>query len=252
MNPKAAFTINEIMGVSLSIPIPPDGNNTLENIVKSLHAGNFKTTRSFAAKFTSVVDDLFSQITFMGKGFAFGLSKTKFSAQFLRMLEFVHSEPEVRMEDEVPSKLFTKENLDQISSEFNYILGLILGKLNFNNENHEFIFTIHLSKDILATRDLTYLLTPESKTAFGEITDFQLQGIDMNLVENLFKTAVKSEYSIHQNTDDVRNKNSFIVHAQFKFNYSGPVDFFNFVSKSINRLNDLTENIMRDSNESKN
>ena len=251
MGPKMMFTVDEIVGTSSSIPVPLDENSTLGNIVQSLHPGNFKTTKSYKAHFTSVRDDLFSLVTFTGKGFAFGLSKTKFASQFLRALEFVHSDPAVQMEAETPSKLFAKENLDQISSDFNYILGLILGKLNLDGQNYDFNFNITVSKEISVTHDLSYLLAPEYKTIFGDIISSQLQGINMNMIENLFDTQVQSVYYISENKDEMSSKNSRSVKAEFKLKHSGPVDFSKFVSESMNRLNNLTGSIMEIANESK-
>ena len=253
MNPMTMFTANEITGASLTIPMPFDENSTLESIVQSLRAGNFKTTKSYAADFTNIINDLFSQVTFAGKGFTFGLTRKKFSSQFLQMAEFVHSDihTEMEVEKEAPSKLFAKENLDQISSDFNYILGLILGKLNLGSKNYEFRFNIHAAKEISTTHDLSYLLTPKSTTIFGEVTALRLKGINIVMDESMFGTKVQSEYYIHESNDEIYNKNSYNVKSEFRFRHSGPVDFSKLVSESISRLNNLTVNIMRDANESK-
>ena len=251
MNPMTMFTANEITGASLTIPMPFDENSALESIVRSLRAGNFKTTKSYAADFTSVINDLFSQVTFAGKGFMFGLTRKKFSSQFLQMVEFVHSDTHIEMGKETPSKLFAKENLDQISSDFNYILGLILGKLNLGSKNYEFRFNIHAAKEISTTHDLSYLLTPESTTIFGEVTALRLKGINIVMDESMFGAKVQSEYYIHESNDEIYNKNSYNVRSEFRFKHSGPVDFSKLVSESMSRLNNLTVNIMRDASESK-
>lgn len=244
------FTINEIIGASSSIPISLDENDTIEKIVQSLHVGNLKTTTSYTADFTSIMNDLFPKITFVGKSFAFGLSRTKFSSQFLRAIEFVRFDQKVRIDEETPSNLFAKENLDQISLDFNYLLGLIFGKLNLDNKNYEFNFTIHVSKEIPDMYNLKDLLIPESKTILGEIKDFYLQGVNVSLTENLFDTEVQSQYNIRVKKDDTSNNNSFDVHSEFKFKHSGPIDFYKIVSESINRLNNITKSVMEDANES--
>ena len=251
MNPMTMFTVGKITGASLTIPMPFDEGSTLESIVQSLRAGNFKTTKSYVADFTNIMDDLFSQVTFAGKGFAFGLTRKKFSSQFLKMAEFVHSDTHTEMEKEVPSKLFAKKNLDQISSDFNYILGLILGKLNLGSKNYELRFNIHVTKEVSTTHDLSYLLTPESTTIFGEVTALRLRGINIVMDESMFGTKVQSEYYIREDNDEIDNKNYYSVVSEFKFKHSGPVDFSKLVSESMNRLNNLTVNIRSDVNESK-
>lgn len=247
MSSKVAFTINEINGAASSIPIPNE-NNILDNIVQSLRVGNFKTTRSYKADFTDAVNSLLAEVTFVGKGFAFGLSNTKLSSQFLTLREFMLFDIGQQVKKEKPSKLFAGKNLDQISSDFNYILGLIIGKLNLNNKDYEFNFHINVSKEISTMHDLHYLLTPESKIIFGEATSLRLKDVSISINENLFDTEVQSTYQLQQHESPAQ-KYFFSVESSFKLTQSGPVDFSKLVRESINRINNLVGNILEGANE---
>ena len=241
------FTINDISGLSTNIPLHIDVNRKFEDVLKSLEIGNFKTTTSYKANFDHVMDAAISKITFTGNGFQFGLLKTKFSSQFLIPYEFVDTNPNTRMKREKPAKLFAKENLLELSSDFNYILGLILGKLDLDKK-YELTFKIRLSKEISSISNLNYMLT-EPNALFGDITTFQLTGIHTTVVEKLFDTNVQSIYHLLWNKDEESGKNFCTLDAVFEFNHSGPIDFFKLVTESISRLNSLVMNV-RGSNES--
>ena len=198
MRPTKAFTVSDIKGASLSIPISFSENSVVDNLMKSVVAGNFKTTKAYSDNLTDSLDRVVARVTFRGTGFAFGISKTKFSAQFLRGFEFIDLNATERTENEEASKIFTEENLDQISSDFNYILGLIFGKLNLDGKNYELNFNIDLSKQIEDLTDLNHLLTPESKIIFKNAKEFQLHGIHISMSEEMFESNTKTEYHLRR------------------------------------------------------
>lgn len=231
MSSSVLFTVNDIVGVTLSIPLPYGKDNTLESVVKTLQAGKFKTTSAYTADFSNSVGDLFAKLTFRGKGFAFGLLRTKLAAQFLRGLEFADLLDSGTMKGD-PSEVFANKNLEQISSDFNYILGLVLGKLNIDNSSYECNFEIHLSKEVPATRNLNHLLTRDSKTLFGKATDIKLNGINISMAEKLFENKVQSKYHILGTQNRVDHKSSYNVNATFKIKHSGPIDFHKLVNES--------------------
>ena len=249
MSSSALFTINEIVGATLSISLPSGRDGRLESIVQALQAGKFKTTSAYAADLSNSMEDLFTKLTFHGKGFAFGLLRTKLAAQFLDGLEFVdpNRNPETLNVD--PSKVFAHENLEQASSDFNYILGLVLGKLNADNNRCECIFEIQLSKEVSATRNLNHLLTMECKPLFGNATDLKLRGIDISMTERLFGSESLSGYHILGTQNKTGDKGSYDANATFKIKHVGPIDFHDFVNESILRLNNLATNIMVDLDE---
>lgn len=245
MTAEIVFTVNEIKGMSLSISIP-NQKNVIDIVAQSLHKETFQTTKSFKADFTDLVDRMFSHITFAGKGFSFGLSKTKFSAQFLQELDLL--QPNMDIDKEDPAKLFTDENLAQISSDFNHILGLINSLVNLDKK---FNFNIHMVKEIPAIHHLNYMLSPSSNIIFGDVTELKLNGIYVCMNETLFGTQVKSTYQIGQNESETKDKNFCVVDAEFEFEHAGPIQFSKLVNESTNRLNSLITNVLRGTNESK-
>lgn len=149
-----------------------------------------------------------------------------------------------------PSELFATENLERISTDFNYILGLILGKLNFDKDNYDFTFAIKMSKKIPTTQSLNHLLTPKAKMIFGKNTNLKLNGINIEISEKLFDTEVQSGYNIHGLQDKYQSTNSYDVDAEFTFKHFGPVDFSKLINESIIRLNSLTMSIMEGADDS--
>ena len=244
MRPAKAFTVSDIEGASLSIPISLSANSTIDNLMKSVVAGKFKTTKAYSGSLIDSLDSVTARITFRGAGFAFGISTTKFSAQFLRGFEFVDLNAAERMENEEASKIFTEENLNQISSDFNYILGLIFGKLNLDGKNYELNFNIDLSKQIDDLTDLSHILTSESKIIFGNGKEFQLHGISISMSEEMFESNTKAKYRLRENENTIDNENLRMVGGRFSFKHSGPIDFSKLVNESIVRLNALITNIM--------
>ena len=243
------FTNNDIIGMSSSIPLSVDKDNVFEDIIKSLKIGNFKTTKTYTSDFGNSLDEMIPRITFTGKGFSFGLLKTKFASQFLYPSQFVSSGSDQRIEREDPSKLFATENLDQLSSDFNYVLGLIFGRLDLDDKNYKLRFNIQVSKEISIGDDLSRMLKPDSKTIFGNVTAFRLNGININMNENLFNTQVQSQYDFYVKKNKKSNDVLCTINSKFRFKHSGPVDFSKLVHDSIKRLNSLTMNIGGNLNE---
>lgn len=251
MNTSAMFTINEIVGVSTRIPLPNNENDTFENVANTLQIGKFRATTTHKADFINSVDTVFARLTFAGQGFSFGLSKKKFSAQFLRGFEFIDPGLDMHtIKNQDPSELFATENLERISTDFNYILGLILGKLNFDKDNYDFTFAIKMSKKIPTTQSLNHLLTPKAKMIFGKNTNLKLNGINIEISEKLFDAEVQSGYNIHGLQDKYQSTNSYDVDAEFTFKHFGPVDFSKLINESIIRLNSLTMSIMEGADDS--
>ena len=242
MGSDVTFTINDIRGAVLVVPLSPHKDNPLESVVQALRTRKFATTKTYVADFTNVMDDVFSKLTFMGTGFAFGLLKTKFIAQFLHATEFINPNTDMRSENKESAEVLSDENLKMVSSDFNYILGLMLGKMSVDNNNIEFTFNIQMSKETSSTQNLNHLLASESKVVFGNVTDLKMNGISIKMVENILGTQVKSEYNIGE-SQDKQDKNYHNVTAEFKFKSSGPVDFSKLVKESTNRINDLVRNI---------
>lgn len=249
MESDATFTVNEIKGIALSIQLPPDKGSPLENVVQTLRTVKFATTKTYVADFTDVVNDMFSKLTFVGTGFAFGLVKEKLTAQFLDSVEFMYSKLDTQDGDS--TEILSNENLKLVSSDFNYILGLILGKMNMDSNNLEFTFKIKMSKEAPTTNTLNHLLVSESKTVFGNVEDLKMNGISVQMTENLLDTKVQSKYRINESLDSFNNKNHHKIHAEFKFKSSGPVDFSNLTKDGINRINNLTRSIMRNAHDSR-
>ena len=251
MKSSAMFTVNEIVGATLNIPLPLDKNSLLGSIAQTLHTKKFTATKTYVAEFNDLVDDTFSKLTFIGKGFAFGLLKTKISAQFLHGIEFVHPNLDMYDMKEDPSKILADEELKMASLDFNYILGLILGKMGLDDNNLEFVFDIHVSKEIDTTHSLNHLLVPESKTAFGKANDLKMTGIGIQMTESIMDIKVRSQYHINEFMNRDRDKNYYNVRAELEFKHSGPVDFSKIIKGSMGRLNDLTKSIASDGNEVK-
>lgn len=238
------LTINEIVGATLSIPLQYDKYNTFESIVRTLQAGKFKTTSAYTAALSDSMDDMFSKLTFHGKGFAFGLLKTRFAAQFLRGFEFLDPDlyPE-KTNKESASKVFADKNLELVSSDFNYILGLVFGGLNIDNNIYECNFEIRLSKEVSTTCNLNNLLSIESKGLFGKDTDLKLRGIDIDVTENIFDSNVLAKYSILGTQNESNDKSTYDASATFKIKRFGPINLHELVNESVQRLNSITRNI---------
>lgn len=250
MKTSAMFTINEIVGISASIPLPNNESDTLENVANALQIGKFRATTTHKADFINAMDTIFSRLTFAGKGFSFGLLKKRFSAQFLRGFGFADPGLDIQIyKNQDPSELFAAENLERISTDFNYILGLIHGMLNFGKNGYEFVFEIQMSKEIPFTQNLNHLLKPEAKIIFGENANLKLNGINIKINEKLFDTEVQSDYDIRGLQDKDLDKKSYAVDAEFTFKHFGPVDFSKLINESIIRLNNLAMSIMEDSDE---
>lgn len=243
------FTASNVRGAALSISLPSHKDNSLENIVQTLHTRKLATAKAYVADFSDLVGEVISELTFVGTGFAFGLIKTKLVAQFLRSVEFIHPNLDIRGKKEDPAEILSNENLKRISSDFNYILGLVLGKMDIDNNALECTFKIQMSKKVSSAYNLNHLLAPESKVVFGNVTDLQLNGIGVKMVENIFGTQVESIYHIDE-FQSKDNKNHHDVNANFKFKSSGPIDFSKFVTESTNRINDLARNIVGNAHES--
>lgn len=248
MSTGTPLTVGEIVGATLNVPLPQNNDSTFENVIQALQVGKFKTTSTYTAEFSKYVNDLLSKLTFSGQGFAFGILTTKLAAQFLRGMEFVDPALNPQTMDKDPSQIFTNTNLEQISSDFNYILGLVLGKLNMDSSRYECNFEIHLSKKISDVHSLDHLLMPESKTFFDKATNFKLNGIHTSMVEKLFEVEVLSKYQIYE-AHETHDKGSYNANAKFYFNHSGPINFYELIYQSIHRLNDLTVRIVGDIDE---
>ena len=241
MESEIIFKTSDIQGAALSASLPLQDDNLLENLVQVLHTKKFTTTKTYTADWSNTIDNVFSKLMFMGTGFAFGLVKTKLIAQFLDHMEFVHPDLNSHNESADSTEILSDENLKMVSLDFNYILGLILGKMSADN-NLEFIFKIRALKEISTIRNLNHLLAPEPKTIFDNVTDLKMNGIDIEMSENIFDIQARSEYHIKKSRID-HHKNYYSVNAKFEFRTSGPIDFSKIVRESIDRINSLTKSI---------
>lgn len=245
MNQAFEFTRSNVTGATASVPLPLDSSNILNHVVQSLQSVKFQTTTAYKANFSDTMDELFSKITFAGTGFAFALLKSKLSAQFLRGLEFVDPSLDTRsLLNNDPAKIFTDENLKHMSLDFNYILGLILGKLNLNKNSYKFNFQLTLSKTVPVECSLNHLAVPGFATTFGNVKNVKLNGISLSMVENLFDVDVQSNYHLDGALDPHNKEQSYDAIATFEFTNFGSVDFSKLFTESIERLNDVTGIIM--------
>ena len=247
MSVKEIFAVNNIIGASASIPMPFTENDSLTDMIKILDVKNFKTTFACKSKWHDSMDALFSRIAFNGTGFAFGLTKTKVAAQFLQNAEFVDVDQSVMSDDNVTAaEVFTKENLASISSDFNYILGLIFGKLNLNSQDYQLIFKITLSKEMCTIKNLNQMVTHEFRSRFGD--NSKLKGIQTEGHEKLFDQDVQSRYHLSDSVSELDNQSSCRLSCKFQLQHSGPIDFSKFITESLNRSNDLAMDMMEDIN----
>ena len=239
------YTLGDIEGATLSISIPKGKYDAIDDVVHTLQAGKFHTTKAYRADFSDTVDKFFTRIMFVGNGFEFGLLKSKFSVQFLSGLEFATLD--LNRQDRTarnPSEIFTAENMNRISIDFNYILALILGDLELVKNNYEINCRISVSKNTRAIYTLNHLLAPELKSNFVKANNFELTGIGISMTEKLFDEMTQSEYRLSGFNKKSPKTHPYYASALFKFKSSGPIDLFNIIDRSIKRLNKVVESVV--------
>lgn len=244
------YTPSDIDGATLSISLPKGKYDAIDDVVHTLQAGKFHTTKAYRADFSDTADDLFTRITFVGNGFEFGLLKSKFSVQFLSGIEFATLD--LSMQDRTainPAEIFTVENMNRISLDFNYILGLILGDLGLVKTTYDLNCRISVSKNTRAIYTLNHLLAPELKANFAKVNNFELTGIGISMTEKLFDEMAQSEYRLSGFNRKSPNTHPHNASAMFKFKNSGSIDLFNIIDRGIKRLNTIVESVAGDTYE---
>ena len=240
LNQTFAFTRRNVTSITANVPLALNENSTLEHVVQSLQTAKFQVTTVYKADLSDTVNKLLSKITFAGPGFAFALLKSKLAAQFLGGIEFVDPNLDAPYVDSDPEKVLADEKLRRMSLDFNYILGLVLGNLNLDEDSYEFNFQIGLSKTVPDVNAFNHLVIPNFKTIFGGVKNVKLTGIAISMSENLFDTDVQSDYRLDGFLDLHSKKQTYNVNTKFKFRNFGSVDFSTLVSETIDRINDIT------------
>jgi len=236
MDSGGSFVTGDIRDMSLAIKIPIEESG-IDGIVKSLESKKFKTTKAYKSRF-SVLDDFMAQLSLGGDGFEFGISKTKIAAQFLHPVEFVaYGDQEESIRGGSNGELFTKEKLDEVSFDFNYIFGLVLGRLKADGKDHALRFNLHLSKMGRFVNDPDHLVNPDSRTLFGG--DFHLKGFMITMDEDVSGVKARTRYELREGAKRHDGKKTCDAIAQVDFQCPGSVDFFGLMTESMNRLNTL-------------
>ena len=75
-----------------------------------------------------------------------------------------------------------------------------------------------------------------------------MNGIDIEMSENIFGIQARSKYHIKKSKID-RHENYYSVNAKFEFRTSGPIDFSKIVRESTDRINGLARSIEGDMHE---
>ena len=251
MSSKVILSLDDVKGATWNLPFS-EKNTALQAVIQDLQTKKFEMTNTYVHERSNALDEMFSKITFLGTGFSFGLLKTRLSAQFLTGVQFIHPDLDLHVNPNDASSVLSSEKLKLASIDFNYILSLILGKMNLDANSLMTTFNMRMSKKISTTYDLSYMLTSNSTDVFGEITNFKMKGISVVMNEKLFDAAVQSEYFIYMTQDTYADTKHYNVNAEFKFNHSGPVDFSKLVDVSINRINAVTDNLLGGVNGSRN
>ena len=226
--------------MALSIPIKIQNDDKLDSIPKSLEKSNFKTVKYYTYNFFDKIDDLLAEIFFAGKGFEIGLTKNKCSIQFFRSVEFGTIKQNEMLSEGNASSVLTTENLSDVSSDLNYILGILFGKFDSEKVDRKVDFKFHVAKEGRFVKQINDTFKLEPQTIFGNISNLHLRQCTVSMEEHLFDTSVETEYSITQ--DRKTDESSFMqmgLHCTFK--QSGPIGVFKLLNESMNRLNNLAE-----------
>jgi len=238
MSFDSPFNINDLEDLRLDIIYNLDNKDDLKNVLKSLQIASFKTTTVESAGFLNYLVDKIPSLHLIGKGFDIVVADKKISLGFFDSGEFIFRH-RTKDEQEIGNEaLLSKENLKSIDSDFNFITGLILGKLGIDINNINLEFRLSVNKEGEFKTNFTHLLSPESRLLFGQAEDANLTGVNLEMTENLLNTKVKTRYIIGKSVglDDKPN-----VHCRTKMElkHNGSIDTFKFLEAMLIRLNTL-------------
>lgn len=244
MSKTSPFLVSDIGNISIKIKIADDQTDNLKKIAKTLSVADFKTVSTKVFSFFDFVDSHVPVLLLSGKGFDISLMRTGIVLSFLGGGQIIQvSEMSKDLKNLKKEELFSKDTLSKIDSDFNFVIGLILGKLGIELENLSIDVSMFVSKNGKLKNDFTHLFTNESKTLLGKISDVHIKEAGFHFEEELFGTKTKSMYDIDEISDD-ENTYSVRCRLNLEFKHTVPLNTFKFIESTLLRVNTLIESLV--------
>jgi len=237
------FNVNDIDAMSVNVIIDKAQSDTLKQIAKSLNVASFKAVSVKTVSFLDFLDESLPVLDLTGKGYEIAITRKKITISFLSGAGIIRDSPIKDYKDIKKEDLFSQTNLSSVDSDFNFIMGLILGRLGTALEDVEVLFELNVSKEGKLKNDFNHIIKDESKALFGKLSDLHLKEIRVETQEELFGTLVKADYDIDELFDDMEGKRLVDCRASIKFRHKVPLNTFKFLEATLSRLNKLVETL---------
>lgn len=225
-------------------PITEFEKTGLKDLVDSLKIGEFRVTKFEELGLYELLDEVIPVITLSGKGIELSVKRKSIelnmgsrTPSLLRSFRGVPTEIE-------PEKIFSKENLDSVQTDLNYVMGLVFGKLGLKPNEVEVECLLSIWKEGLLGRNFNYLLKDESFAYFGKCIDTNIEGLNIALREQLGDLNVESKYKIKQEYEKEQEKKFVSLTAELNFKPKGLINISSLLERLIERINTLVANVV--------
>jgi len=238
---QAPYSVVDIDGISLSIDLTKSPEDALHNAIKDLEISKFtRSTVQTTTILQKIIEKAAPLLVLTGKHFQISITSKNIILSFLEPIgELI----QVRVSDDEKNTIdknfiFSKENLNSVESDFNFVSGVILGRIGMRLDDLTTSFKFSATKVGKLKNDFAHIVSPESKLLFGKISDFHIQSLAFSTEEEMFGDKVKVDYSIDGRTgalgEDEVNSSMYI-----KLKRVGSLSIHNILEDSLNRLNKL-------------
>ncbi len=240
MSQETNVTYKNIDGITLKINFQNSTIDELTELKNLLVSGKFKSVKVEAESFFDILEDYIPILSFFGDGFEIGITRKNLVLQFLEGKELASKISYKSDSEASPEKILSRENLAKVENDFNYIIGIVLGKLKLNLNNLITEFTFTYSKEGKLQNDLAMHLKNESKVLFGVVSDLHFRGFRFSTTEKLFGVEnVEGQFNLGERIEETTNKTYVAGMCTFKFKAQGPANIFEIMNEGIDRLNSL-------------
>lgn len=247
MNQKP-FGVEDIDGVSILVAFDKSKADGLKQIIKTLSIASFKTSTTESSNLLDYLDEGIPLFMTSGEGYEIVITRKGVSLGFLDRAggEYVFRTGPPKPFQGKKSELFTKDKMDVIDSDFNFILGLIFGKLGLATDQADIEFRLEIGKQGKFQHDFSRLLTPESKNLFGKISDLHVDGIRFRTEEEILGRKVKTEFRLFEQRSTLGDSLPLSLDCSTKLNFTTniPINTFKLLEESLARLNNLVNSLL--------
>ena len=240
------FGSKDIKSLDFEVRFEKIALDTLHNKLEAIERGKFLSGSITSDSFIKFLEDNIPSLELTGDGFNIGVYPHS-----IRL-----SMPDVRRNNRItqvsdmisdPEKIFSSEELQKISVDFNSIVSFVLAKLGIEYKSTTFMVRINLRKNKVdyQTDKLSEAINPSIQSIIGDNSEVQSAGVEFKTKEMFLGKSVKAFYNLSKRgLRDIERTDAVVFSGWFSFENTGVQDLAEMAEEYVKHVNNTIEKLV--------